>query len=58
MKGKELAELASKYPDFEFEFSFTDGYSKFPNVRSFKSIELCDIGHSDKVVILTGEEDQ
>ena len=57
MKGKDLAELAMRYYDFDFEFSFTDGYNKFPNVRRFNKLELCDIGHSDKVVILSGEED-
>lgn len=57
MKGKDLINLAEEYPDFEFEFRFTDGYSNFPNVRSFNHLELCDVGHSDKVVILTGDED-
>lgn len=57
MKGKELAELAKQYEDFDFEFSFTDGNNgRFINVRHFEKVELCDIGHSDKVVILTGEE--
>lgn len=56
MTGKELAELANQYEDFDFQFAFTDGCSKFPNVRNFENLELCDIGHSDKVVILTGEE--
>lgn len=57
MKGKDLIKLAEEYPDFEFEFRFTDGYSNFPNVRSFNHLELCDVGHSDKIVILTGDED-
>lgn len=57
MKGKDILKLAEKYKDYDFEFRFTDGYSKFPNVRTFSQLELCDIGHSDKVVILTGEED-
>ena len=57
MKGKDLIKLAEAYSDFEFEFRFTDGYSNFPNVRSFNHLELCDVGHSDKVVILTGDED-
>lgn len=57
MKGTELLKLAEQYPDFDFSFRFTDGYSKFPNVRTFESLELCDVGHSDKVVVLTGEEE-
>ena len=56
MKGSELAELANRYSDFEFEFSFTDGCNKFLNVRHFEKLELCDIGHSDKIVLLSGEE--
>lgn len=60
MKGKELAELAAKYEDFDFEFSFTEEPQigdRFLNVRRFKKLGLCDIGHSGKVVILSGEED-
>ena len=56
MKGEELKKLCEQYSDFEFEFRFTDGYSTFPNVRSFNHLELCDIGHSDKIVIITGDE--
>lgn len=57
MKGNDLLKLCEQYPDYEFEFSFTDGCSKFPNVRTFDNLELCDIGHSNKIVILTGNED-
>ena len=57
MTGKELQKLCEQYPDFEFTFSFTDGYSHFPNVRSFDNLTLCDVGHSDKVVVLTADED-
>jgi hypothetical protein len=56
MKGKELAELAMQYPDFEFEFCFTDGGNKFPNIRNFDHLEVTDVGNSDKVIVLTGEE--
>lgn len=56
MKGKELAELAMQYPDFDFEFCFTDGGNKWPNIRKFNQLELADVGHSDKVVVLSGEE--
>lgn len=54
IKGIELLKLVEQYPDFDFQFRFTDGYSKFPNIRTFEDLELCDIGYSDKVVILTG----
>ena len=56
MKVSELLDKLSPYEDFEVEFVFTDGYSKFPNVRSFNVEEITDIGHSDKVVLLSGEE--
>lgn len=57
IKGIELLKLVEQYPDFDFHFRFTDGCSKFPNVRTFEDLKLCDVGYSDKVVILTGEED-
>ena len=50
MKGYELKDICEKYLDFDFEFVFVDGYSTFPNVRSFDNIQLNDIGYSDKVV--------
>lgn len=60
MKVSELIEKLSPYEEFEVEFEvefvFTDGYSKFPNVRSFAVEGIADIGHSDKVVLLSGEE--
>lgn len=56
MKVSELIDKLSPYEDFEVEFVFTDGYSKFPNVRSFNVEEITDIGHSDKVMLLSGEE--
>lgn len=57
MLGKDLAKICEQYADFEFEFIFTDGNNgRFLNVRSFDNLELCDVGHSDKVVLLTGNE--
>lgn len=56
MKVSELIEKLSPYEDFDVEFVFTDGYSKFPNVRSFEVEGIADIGYSDKVVLLSGEE--
>ena len=58
MKGEELKKICEQYSDFEFEFKFTDGYSRFPNIRTFNHLELADVGHSDKVIILTGDEKQ
>ena len=56
MTTDDLKKICEEYPNFEIEFKFTDGYSKFPNIRDFKNIEIADIGHSDKVIILTGDE--
>lgn len=58
MKGADLAKLGAQYPDYDFEFSFTDGYSTFPNVRTFKNLEIQDVGHSEKAVSLTGDEEK
>lgn len=60
MKAVELANELLKYPDFDLEFIFTDGCSElpphFPNMRKFNSIEVADIGHSSKLLLLSGEE--
>ena len=61
MKGKELAEIAKQYEDFEFEFVFTEEPQpgdRFLNVRSFNNLEVEDIGHSAKVVLLGGDEEK
>lgn len=58
MKGKELIDLIERngLEDFDLEFSFTDGYNVFPNVRTFAVERIDDVGYSDKVAILSGEE--
>lgn len=56
MTGDEIIKLAKMYPDYDFGFVFTDESSKFLNVRVFENLELADVGYSDKVVLLTGEE--
>lgn len=61
MTSQELMQILQNYPDFEVQFVFTDGHSQsgnssFLNVRSFQDLSLADIGHSDKVLLLTGEE--
>ena len=41
MKGKELAEIAKQYEDFEFEFVFVEEPKegdRFLNVRVFKNL--------------------
>ena len=57
MKAKELAEELLKYPDFEVEFCISDdGDSSWPKLRNFNHIEICDIAHSDKIIVLDGVE--
>lgn len=53
MTGKELEKICREYPDFDFQFIFSDrDNGKFLNIRSFSKLEIADIGHSDKVVLL------
>lgn len=56
MTIKELSDIYKQYGDFEIQFSFTDSCGKFLNIRTFSNIEICDIGYSDKVICLTGDE--
>lgn len=58
MTGKELKKLCEQYEDFEFEFCFTDkdDGSKFPNIRTFRNLEVSDVGYSDKAISLSGYE--
>ncbi len=57
MKAKELAEQLLKNPDFDVVFNTIDNERSFGfNVRQFRNINITDIGHSDKIIILGGEE--
>ena len=58
MKAKELADKLLQYPDFNVSFSFMepDGSHYGICLRSFNDIDIADIGHSDKVIVLGGEE--
>ena len=58
MKAKDLAELIYKYPDFDVRFSFLQGEDIIDNIhlRTFKDVEVIDLGHSDKVIVLGGSE--
>jgi len=62
MKAHELAAKLVEYPEFEIQFS---GIIKFYNEEyscedcsfvKLSNIEIADIGHSDKVIVITGEE--
>lgn len=56
MKAHELMTILQEHPDFDVEISICDGCNTFPNIRTFKNVTLADIGHSSKVIILTGDE--
>ncbi len=60
MKAKDLAKELMKRPDFDVDFSFTDGFSEgeigWPNQRKFNKIEIADIGYSEKLIRLSGTE--
>lgn len=58
MTGKELKKICEKYPDFEFQFSYTHPYKKgdrFLNIDTYGISGIDDIGHSDKIIVLSGE---
>lgn len=59
MKVEELIEKLKNYKDFDVEFIFSEepiNGSCFPTIRHFKDLDIGDIGHSDKVILLSGEE--
>ena len=59
MKSKELIEKLKEYEDFDVEFVFSEKPQEgdhFLTVRVFANIDICDVGHSNKVVRLSGDE--
>ena len=56
MKAHELIAILQQHPEFDVVVSVSDGGNLFPNIRTFANIELADVGHSDKVIVLTGDE--
>ena len=58
MKAKELAGLLLKNPEFEVKFSFSeiDDTQYGMSVRSFGNLQIEDIGYSDRVIQLGGDE--
>lgn len=64
MKAKELAEELLKHPDFDVEFTawekITNEESEggsYPCLIKYINVELGDIGYSDKVILLTGDDE-
>ena len=58
MKAKDLAEELLEHPDFDVEFTCIvhNEHTSFPDYRHYKITGITDIGHSDKVIVLDGEE--
>lgn len=57
MTAKELAVKLLEHPDFEIKFH--DFRQEFPGgplvCDSWTNVEIVDVGHSDKVIVLGGE---
>ena len=59
MKAKELIEKLAGYEDFELKFLFLEKNPKYNylNGRTF-TVEDIDIGYSDNVIVLSGDEEK
>ena len=57
MIAKELAAKLLEHPDFEIKFHYFR--QEFPGgpliCDSWTNVEIADVGHSDKVIVLGGE---
>ena len=57
MAAKDLATKLLEHPDFEIKFH--DFRQEFPGgplvCDSWTNVEIVDVGHSDKVIVLGGE---
>lgn len=59
MTGQELINKLKGYEDFDIEFIFSEepcSGSYFPTIRHFEDLSIGDIGYSDKVILLSGNE--
>lgn len=57
MKARELAEQLLKNPDFDIVFNATEKTEDFRvYIKNFENIKIIDIGYSDKIILLGGEE--
>lgn len=61
MKAKELADELLKHPDFDVEFIYLTFirdsiHTPCPDMRSYKITGIADIEHSDKIIVLDGEQ--
>jgi hypothetical protein len=57
VKSHELAKKLLECPDFELQFSgMLISFEYGHKYARFDQLEIADIGHSDKVIIITGDE--
>lgn len=57
MKCGDLIRRLERFKDFDIEIVISDITDDKLNVRTFKDVDIADIGYSDKVVLLSGDED-
>lgn len=56
MTAQELIKILEKHPDFEVQFIFGDTTQDVLDMRVFNNLDIADVGYSDKVILLTGDE--
>lgn len=61
MTAHELAKKLLELPDFEVQFvgwatHYSADYGTVTISAGFNEIDIADVGHSDKVVLLSGDE--
>ena len=57
MTAKELATKLLEHPDFEIKFCLFRYFGGQFNRDSWTNIEVVDVEHSDKVIVLGGENE-
>ena len=57
MTAHELAKKLLELPDFEVQFAgWTADMSFVRRTVRFNKVDIADVGHSDKVVVISGDE--
>lgn len=56
MTAQELIKILEKHPDFEVQFIFGDTMQGVLDMRVLNNLDIADVGYSDKVILLTGDE--
>ena len=58
MSVESILDIEEVFDVGDGRYLIVEGFTIFPNNRTFKITGLADIGHSDKLAILEGEEDK